>query len=87
MTHRANLPYTIIYSRPSDKQLRKLPEQDAESIRAAVLHMAETGEGDVKRLKGGGPFRLRVGSYRVFFDVQGREVQVLDIERRTGNTY
>ena len=87
MTHPANLPYTVVYTRAADRQLRKLPAKDAESVKAAVVRLAHSGEGDVKKLKGGGPFRLRVGSYRVFFDIQERTLAVLDIERRTGNTY
>lgn len=61
--------------------------KDAEDVKTAVLRLAHSGEGDVKKLKGGGPFRLRVGSFRVFFDVRDRVVQVLDVERRTGTTY
>ncbi len=44
--------------------------------------------GDVVKLKGlAVTFRRRVGSYRIFFDVDGQRVNVLAIERRTSTTY
>lgn len=40
-------------------------------IFAALVRLAETGEGDVKALKGqSGELRLRVGDYRVRFTLE-----------------
>ena len=37
---------------------------------------------DVKRLKGEEAFRLRIGDYRVVFDVQGEIIRILKIGHR-----
>jgi mRNA-degrading endonuclease RelE of RelBE toxin-antitoxin system len=45
--------------------------------------------GDIVRLKGTATWRRRVGSYRVFFEVdfEARGVDVVEFERRTSTTY
>ena len=49
------------------------------------MSLAETGSGDVVKLKGTSPpeWRLRVGGHRVFFQFQGdaREVRILRVRR------
>ena len=48
-----------------------------------MVGLAETGSGDVVKLKGTSPpeWRLRVGDHRVFFQFQGdaREIRILRI--------
>jgi mRNA interferase RelE/StbE len=51
------------------------------------LTLAETGRGDVKKLKGIGKepdlFRLRVGNYRIVFAMNPREIRVTRIISRS----
>ena len=45
--------------------------------------------GDIVRLQGSMTWRRRVGSYRIFFelDFDSHTVDVLDLQRRTSTTY
>jgi mRNA interferase RelE/StbE len=50
--------------------LRRLDRENAMRILLALTHFGETGEGDAKRLTDReGLYRLRVGKWRVFFDM------------------
>ena len=56
-------------------------------IVAALERFAATGHGNVKKLKGRQDFRLRVGKWRVFFDLDAPEaVTVIGIDNR-GQAY
>lgn len=45
--------------------LRRIDREQAMNILVALTRFGNTGEGDVKQLKGSKDFRLRVGDYRV----------------------
>ncbi len=49
--------------------MKRLSADIARRVRDALAHLAETGQGDVKQLKGIRPpqWRLRVGDWRVRF--------------------
>jgi mRNA interferase RelE/StbE len=50
--------------------LRTIDQETAMRILHAITRYGDTGEGDVKMLPdGGGLYRLRVGKWRVFFDL------------------
>ena len=54
----------------------------------ALEQMCLTGHGDILKLKGRqNEYRLRVGEYRVFFEVNQKDVNVTGVERRSGTTY
>ena len=54
------------------RQLEKVPARERDRIARRVDSLAGGLEGDVKRLKSFSPaYRLRVGDYRVLFDVEG----------------
>ena len=50
--------------------LRRIDRDQAMKILLALTRYGETGEGDLKQLKGSTDFRLRVGDYRVRLRVQ-----------------
>lgn len=56
-------------------------------VRAGLLAFAETGRGDLKKLRGLGSeqdlFRLRVGEYRVIFAATDGEIRVTRIIARS----
>ncbi len=53
-------------------------------LKKAVERFAATGSGNVKKLQGIDPpeYRLRVGDYRVRFDLAGEVVRVLRVRNR-----
>ena len=58
----------IIYSELARADVRRLDRDTAMRILSALHRLAETGQGDVKRLMGQTEeLRLRVGDYRVRF--------------------
>lgn len=53
------------------KDLKHFPKQEAARVADAVARLAEDLSGDVKKLTNFTPeYRLRVGSYRVLFEVE-----------------
>ena len=61
--------WTVVWSRPALRDLRRLDRAVEERVRAAVRRLAETEQGDIRRLQGEVPpqWRLRVGDWRVRF--------------------
>jgi mRNA interferase RelE/StbE len=58
----------IDWSEDARADVRRIDRKMAMRIFTTILRFAETGEGDVKELKGqSGELRLRVGDYRVRF--------------------
>ena len=62
----------IEWSEDSLDDMSGLDKEMARRVKQAVERFAETGAGSVKRLQGIKPpeFRLRVGDYRVIYEVQ-----------------
>ena len=80
------MTWTLIWTRPALRDMKKFERRLARRIRDGVVGLAETGSGDVVKLKGVSPleWRLRVGDHRVFFQFQGdaREIRILRVRRR-----
>ncbi len=66
------------------KDLRRISRVDAARIVDALEKLEEDLAGDVKRLTGFTPeYRLRVGDYRILFEIeQGNQVVVYRIRHR-----
>lgn len=65
------------------RDLRKLSKDVARRVLAKIESLRDDLRGDVKRLKGADPgYRLRVGDYRVLFDLQGRKILVRRVRHR-----
>ncbi|MEK7505181.1 MAG: type II toxin-antitoxin system RelE/ParE family toxin [Patescibacteria group bacterium] len=73
------------------KQIKRLPQAEAEKIEAAIdTMMANPFAGDIKKIKGEeNTWRRRVGSYRISYEVfvNKRFVHIFEVKRRTSNTY
>lgn len=71
--------YSIAYKPSAVKALRKLDRQHQQAIITAIEALAHQPRPDgVKKLQGGeGEYRLRVGSYRVIYDINDNELIVL----------
>ncbi len=66
------MTWRVTWERRAANELRRLARRDpdmARRIGQAVTRLAETGQGDVKRLEGRlNEWRLRVGDWRVRFE-------------------
>ncbi len=62
--------YTAVLSKKAQKQLDKLPDNIAEPILNAILDLEENPRpvGN-KKLKGRDGYRVRIGNYRVIYDI------------------
>jgi mRNA-degrading endonuclease RelE of RelBE toxin-antitoxin system len=81
-------PYVVEIRRSAQKQLDRLSDEDASRIEEALLRMAELGIGDVKDIGDdyAGRYRMRVGSWRVYFNLDGNVIDVALFEKR-GEAY
>lgn len=62
---------------------RQIDREQALQILEALTHYSKTGQGDIKRLKGSSDLRLRVGDYRVRFEIQPENIlRVLHVKHR-----
>ena len=69
----------IVYSKSSLKFLKK---QDADTQKRIIDAIEKIPAGDIKKLRGTDIFRLRVGDFRVLYDVNGVVVAIIDIGSR-----
>ncbi len=74
----------VIWGEQARLQLRAIDKTTAMRILHGLAVYLETGEGDVKRLQNIEPpeFRLRVGDYRVRFQIQGDAVRITAVKHR-----
>ena len=76
---------TVIWTPPAEAALRRLVARDprlVERVLAATDRYATTGYGDVRRRQGLPQYRLRVGNWRIVFDLAPQQVIVLRLADR-----
>ncbi|MBT3194694.1 MAG: type II toxin-antitoxin system RelE/ParE family toxin [Verrucomicrobia bacterium] len=78
------MKYTVGLKPRASKDLRRIQKQDASRIADALERLTDNLLGDVKRLTNFTPeYRLRVGQYRVLFEVENEnEIVVYRIVHR-----
>jgi len=75
--------YQIGFKPRSIKDLEALPQQQRARIMAKIEALATDLNGDVKRLTNFTPeYRLRVGDYRVLFEVDQGKIIIYRIKHR-----
>ena len=75
--------YSIEIARRARKDLKKLDAKTADRILVKIAEMESDLSGDVKRLTDFEPeYRLRVGDFRVLFDVERDQIIVRRIKNR-----
>lgn len=83
--------WTLRIAKRAEKALARVPAKSRRLIVAALEEMQRNPfTGDIVRLTSDrSAWRRRVGSYRIFFDVypDRRQVDVVEIARRTSTTY
>jgi mRNA-degrading endonuclease RelE of RelBE toxin-antitoxin system len=76
----------VAWTTAAEHDLHQLSREDVERVLAAVKRLAETEQGDVKRLQNVRPpeWRLRVGAWRVrfYFDDKENTIVVLHVFHR-----
>ncbi|MEI7249587.1 type II toxin-antitoxin system RelE family toxin [Pectobacterium versatile] len=86
----------IVWTGKAVKDLRKLPVNDQKAIQANVNSLegyptTKSKPLDITKLTDrGSEYRLRVGNYRVLFEIQKGEPIIIEIQRvlrRTSTTY
>jgi mRNA interferase RelE/StbE len=74
------LRYELFIERRAQKQLAKIPEPDRGRIVAAVEGLAEEPRPlGVKKLTGREAWRIRVGDYRIIYEIHDKNLMVLVI--------
>ncbi len=69
--------YIVVLSKQAIKQLDKLPDIIAEPILEAVSRLENNPRPPgCKKLKGRDSYRIRVGDYRIIYDIFDRELVV-----------
>lgn len=67
----------------AEKELAKVPQRDAKRIAEAILAMQGGLKGDIKKLTNHEPaYRLRVGDWRVLFDILPDKIVIQTIKHR-----
>lgn len=75
--------YEIEFKPRALKELKGLPAAESHRIVSKIEALADDLAGDVKKLTGFAPeYRLRVGSYRVLFEVEEAKVVVYRVRHR-----
>lgn len=72
--------YRIVFTKTADKALRKMPLNISRRIREKLDSIATNpyaNHNNITRLKNRQAFRLRVGDWRVIYEIQGKELVIL----------
>jgi len=79
----------IVISEEAKADIRAIPQHIALNILTAIHRLAESGAGRVKRLQGIHPpeFRLRVGDWRVFFNLKDENTIEITAVRNRRQAY
>lgn len=72
--------FKVIYSKKAVKFLKKQDKSTQKRLVNAISKLPL--EGDIKKLQGTDGYRLRVGNFRVLFDVNGIIIDIIDIGNR-----
>jgi mRNA interferase RelE/StbE len=72
----------IVFTAAATRQWLALSVDVRRRFDAKLLAFAQTGQGDVKRLKGRGGVRLRIGDWRVIFFTEGNTLTVTAVGHR-----
>ena len=75
---------SVDWGRQARADIKKLSKRTAFRIERAVRRLADTGQGDFKRLQGVEPptHRLRVGSWRVIIELEANVIRIKRVFHR-----
>ena len=85
------MPYRVELARPAQRDLRRLPPQVQARLAGPIQALSQDPRPPgVRKVQGHEEtWRIRIGSYRVVYDVydEGELVVVLKVDRRRETTY
>jgi len=78
-------PYRIEWLDEATADVRALDQATAMRLFEGILRFARTGSGDVSSLHGdmAGAFRLRLGDYRVLFNLEDDAMRIFGVRHRS----
>jgi mRNA interferase RelE/StbE len=77
------MSYEIEIRRRAEKDLASLPKSDAQKIADAIYELENGLTGNIKKLTNHSPeYRLRVGDWRVLFEVSKDKIIIYRIRHR-----
>jgi mRNA interferase RelE/StbE len=72
--------YQVILTKSAQKELDRLPDDKVNRILARLTGLETNPRpADVKKLKGRDAWRIRVGDYRVIYEIHDRILQIMII--------
>ncbi len=75
------MSWTVEWSKPALKDLRRMDPEMAQRVIQGVGRLAESGHGDVKKLKGvPDMLRLRIGDWRILFRLYPNQDRLLVLQ-------
>ena len=78
----------IIFTVPARADLRRIDRDTAMRILTTLHRFAETGEGDIKKIRGDSmELRLRVGDYRVRFTEESQDTLLVHSVKHRSEAY
>ena len=72
----------FIWTDRAKEQLRAIDREQALDILHSLTDYATSGKGQVKKLKGSGDLRLRVGDWRVLFTIRADTITIHAVGHR-----
>lgn len=72
--------FQIVYSKKAERFLKKQDQITQRRIVEAISKLPTSG--DIRKLQGVTGYRLRVGSFRILFDVNGLIIDIIEIGSR-----
>ena len=83
LLYNMNMQYEIRFKPRSIKDGKKIPEKTLARIFEKIEDLQDDLSGDVKRLTNFEPeYRLRVGNYRVLFEIEDNQIVIYRIRHR-----
>lgn len=78
------MAYRIQFKPAAQRDLRAMSKEDSAGVLIAIQRFAETGDGDVKKLRNDpkGRWRLRWGKWRVLYTASGEVLRILRVMDR-----
>ena len=77
----------VAITKSANKELRRLPEDTAKRIAEKILAVAanpHAPSSNVRRLRGRPAYRLRVGKWRVIYEIHADSLTVVAVRSRGG---
>ena len=73
--------YKVIFTKSVKKDFRKIPKLEVSKILNEIEELAKNPRSSkTKKLKGEKLYRLRVGNYRVIYDIQDNLMQIFEVK-------